>query len=222
MKKCNLYGPMRRNLLRGASAIVAIGMPIAAGAAPGLMDQSREAYRTADVFGCESYNDGYRCTEMGVTESYDLKGNFEVASVLLYEEKLDSSAYSFRFAQCPIARGALQLQKAGPQAQFAATVDASTCEFNDGVAIDFSTGEEQPYGFSGALDLSGEWHDPVGSNTAQSNGQSKSPGERFNYACHSAEGSGHQAVAATLNGEALAMGSSFVAYSNCNILNKMY
>jgi hypothetical protein len=198
-------------------ALIAASTSVAA--APGLHDQNRESVRYVEFNGCTDTAEGYRCTNLYAPQSFDKKGNFQEAELTLAEEELDSDTYSWRFVTCPVAQSALAISLPGPEASFAASVDTASC-LNFGMRTDLATGNEELYGFSGTLDVRGEWKRPRLRGSSQYTQHEKYDAIQWNYACNTKYGFDYQQVSVTVNGTPLVPAPGFVYSDICNLLSK--
>jgi hypothetical protein len=197
-----------------STAITAVAM-----AAPGFHDQNREASRYADADACTDTAEGYRCARFGANQRFDKEGNFEEADVYLYEEELNSEVYIWRYMSCPVGRSVLAISLPGPEATFAVSVDTENC-FNVGMRLDLATGNEESYGFTGTLDLSGRWNEPALRGSSQYTQHEKYNNMQWNYACNTKYGWDYQTVSAVVDGKPWVSAPGFVYSDMCNLLSK--
>ena len=212
------------------ASVVKYGLSVAAGAmilsaasataAPGFHDQNRQSTRYVESYGCADTADGYRCTSIGPSQSFDREGRFESASVFLYEEEMNGQYYRYRYALCPVDRSALTIGLPGPSASFAARVDTGTCDFNFGMQVDLATGGEEFYGYEGVLDVRGVWSGPALRGSSQYTQHEKYGKVQWNYACNTKYGWDFAERAASVNGVPAVDAKGFVYSDICNLLEK--
>jgi hypothetical protein len=219
MNKFNRRSLAVTSLMVGASSAAITVVASVAMAAPGFHMQDREASRYAYVDTCMDTAEGYRCAQFGANQSFDKSGAFEEADVYLYEEELNSAEYRWRYMSCPVDKSVLVIGLPGPDAKFAVTVDSGTC-FNIGIRIDLATGNEESYGFTGSLDLRGEWSNPGLRGSSQYTQHEKYNNVQWNYACNTKYGWDFQTVSATVDGIPWVSGRGFVYSDMCNLLSK--
>jgi hypothetical protein len=219
MNKFNLSSLAVNSLMAGAaSAAITIAASVAM-AAPRFHEQNREASRYANVDACTDTAEGYRCAQVGANQSFDKKGTFEEADVYLSEEELNSAEYFWRYMSCPVDQSVLVIRLPGPDATFAVSVDTENC-FNVGMRLDLATGNEESYGFTGTVDLRGEWSRPGLRGSSQYTQHEKYNNVQWNYACNTKYGWDYQTVSATVDGIAWVSGPGFVYSDICNLLSK--
>lgn len=209
---------VKSGLSLAATAVTLAASSVAA--APGFHDQNRQSTRYADSYGCADTADGYRCTEIRPSQSFDREGRFESADVFLYEEEMNAEYYLYRYATCPVERSALAVGLPGPSASFAAKVDTATCYFNFGTRVDLASGEEEFYGFEGTLDVRGVWKGPALRGSSQYTQHEKYNKIQWNYACNTKYGWDFAERSATVNGTPAVDAKGYVYSDVCNLLDK--
>lgn len=186
---------MKRAIIALAIAgvsVVAYASPPTGGGPPTTarepMIHSRRVTASADGGICRQAGDVSRCRQFVATEYSEPSGKYHETVVRLNQWRNWSNGYGYRDLECIVDRQALKVLPNQAQLYAALDVESGRCYYNWGVVVTFEPYSEEPWPFSGIVDIDVTLLDMRFENRQQTNvrWEDRQTGETYREACHGA------------------------------------
>ena len=176
-----------------ATAAAALLVPLVASSAPPPSQKepaihSRRVTASADGGICRQTGDTTRCRQFVVTEYSEPSGRYHETVVHLNQWRNWSNGYGYRDLECVVDRQALMVLPNRAQLTADLDVGSGMCHYNWGIVVTFEPYGEEPWPFTGIVDVEAILLDMrfVDRRLSDVRWEDRQTGETHHEACHGA------------------------------------
>lgn len=180
---------------------------------PFIQDVNRNAVRNMTVSDC----DGEQCLNLQAVETYDLKGDYQYASLNLSETSSSNGVFGQRWLSCPLQRGVLTVRQDAGSAMLQTSVNVADCDTGGSIC----EGEVcELWGYAGIIGIDATMSSPFGAYSETSHVKLRDGPDTYAATCNKNAGYSYSNISVAIDGMPWAPESSGAGSEHCNRNNR--